>query len=381
MAIVHYLDVIIGIALRSADMMKSRKVLLTTCLYLTVSVAFAQYIDGRTNANVAVPFLLLSAEAGPSGRGEAGSALLTNMPDIESNTAKTALAAQRFNISTTYTPWLRRLVSDRKLVYFGTFFKPSQHLALSASINYLSYGMIDLADENNVSLNSVRPAEFYISLGIARKFAPNFSMGMKFKLINSNMYNGMSNSPTMQSGNSYGIDLSLLQVFPMNAGHDGSSFSLALNIANIGPKISYFNQIDQKFYLPTSLKIGSALRLENENNNTFSVAFDVSKLLVPSTHPNDGQSVMESIGASFKGNEAFGNIGISLGTEYNLNKKLSFRMGYNHQKSDQLIGSFVSLGTGLAHKNITVNFSYLIAPPTRSFLSNTLRISLGYSLF
>ncbi|MBB6237546.1 hypothetical protein HDC90_002168 [Pedobacter sp. AK013] len=360
--------------------MNSRKILLTICLSLNISFTFAQYIDNRINTSLAVPFLLLSAEAGPSGRGEAGSALLTDMPDVESGMAKLPHASQRFNISTTYTPWLRKLVSDRKLIYLGTFFRPSENLALSASVNYLSYGVIDFVDENNSGLNSVRPAEFYISLGIARKFGPDFSMGMKLKVINSNMYNGMSNNLTMQSGSGYGIDLSVLRLFPLTAIQAGSSFSLALNVLNVGPKISYFNQTAQKFYLPTSLKIGSALKLENENNNTFSLAFDINKLLVPALRHGEDKSVMASIGASFNGSEALGNIGLSIGTEYNFDKKLAFRMGYNYQKSDQLLGSFFSLGTGLIHKNIAVNLSYLIADARRSFLSNTMRISLGYSL-
>jgi hypothetical protein len=360
--------------------MDAKKIFLIICLSLNISFASAQYIEGKTNSNLAVPFLLLSTDAMSSGRGEAGSALITDGQDIESGMAKLGLAQQRFNINTTYTPWLRKLANDRKLVYLGAFFKPSESLAISASINYLSYGLIDFVDQNNVNLGSVKPAEFYLSVGVAKKFGPDFSIGMKAKLISSNMYNGVSNNLTMQSGTGYAVDISFFRRFPLTGGAEESSLSLAANVLNIGPKISYFNQASQKFYLPTSLKIGTALKIENQSGDTFGLALDINKLLVPTSQTPTDKSVIEAMALSFGEGSAFRDIGFSIGADYTFKNNIAFRTGYNYQGNPRLMGSFFSLGTGFSHKNIAVNISYLIADPQVSFLSNTMRLSLGYSL-
>jgi len=334
-------------------------------------------VGGR---NVAVPFQLLSADAISSGMGDAGSALLSKGGTFESGTAKAAFTEERFGVNLTYTPWLKKLVSDRKLLYAGGFGRLSPKLTLTASVNYLSYGQVDLIDENRSEIGSVEPSEFVGSIGVAKSFGNSFSLGMNVKLIGSNMYSGGVNRNGMQSATTYCIDISSFHLFPMGLRPGGSSFAMALILQNIGPKMSYFNQPNQKYFLPSNLKIGGTLKLVDQGGSTFSFALDISKMLVPNGDFAQEKSVAEGIVSSFQNNEGLDDIGCSAGAEYVFLNRLAFRAGYNYQGDNRLLGSFFSLGTGFTNKRLAVNFCYLIANPQKTFLSNTLRISFGYSV-
>ena len=342
----------------------------------------SQLVDRRNigGRNVAVPFQLLSADAISSGMGDAGSALRAKGGTFESGTAKAALTEERLGFNLTYTPWLKKLVSDRKLLYAGGFGRLSPKLTLTASINYLSYGQVDLIDENRSEIGSVEPSEFVGSIGLAKSFGPRFCLGMNVKLIGSNMYSGGINRNGMQSATTYCIDISSYHLFPLDRLPKGSSFAMALNLQNIGPKMSYFNQPNQKYFLPANLKIGGALKLVDQAGSALSFALDISKLLVPTVDFTQEKSVAEGIVSSFQNNEGLDDMGCSAGAEYVFLSRLAFRAGYNYQGHNRLLGSFFSLGTGFTNKKLALNFCYLIANPQKTFLSNTLRITFGYSV-
>lgn len=363
-------------------MNRKRIILFVALLNLLPNLANAQYIEDRKIAvnNIAVPFLLLSTDAISSGMGESGSALIGEVANIESGISKIVHADQRLGGNITYTPWLRRLVNDRKLMYAGGFYRVSENLSLMMSINYLSYGQIQGVDDNNIDQGNVVPSEFVVGLGASKRFGPNFSIGLKAKLINSKMFDGSSNNLSMQLATGYGVDLSVMQLFRMPKLPEGSSLAVALNVMNIGPKLSYFQTTEQKYSLPTSLKIGTALKLNDLAENTFMLAIDVSKLMVSSSEIAAGKSVMQGIVSSFDGRMILQDIGYSIGAGYTFKKRISFRMGYNLQDNDRLMGSFFSLGTGFVHKNTSLNISYITGNQQKTFLSNTMRISLAFAV-
>ncbi|KQN32351.1 hypothetical protein ASE92_17240 [Pedobacter sp. Leaf41] len=356
---------------------------LTVFCGFIISTADAQLIEQPNvpTSKLAVPFLLLSTDAISSGMGESGSALLSSSTTAELNTAKANFLVEKFGMNLTYTPWLRKLVSDRKLMFVGGFYKVAPEFTLTASLNYLSYGQTDLIDINQISLGTIQPVEYVGTLGISKSFGSKFSLGMKLKIIRSNLYTGSDSFVFIQSGTAYGVDLSSYHIFPINSFSGNSTIAFAINVENIGPKISYFNQFDQKSYLPTNLKIGTAFKTITSSESEIGIALDFNKLLVPQYQLKSDESVFESIVSSFDGKSgsSISDVSVSMGAEYIYNKAVSFRLGYNLQGDKRLLGSFFSAGVGATLKKVSLNMAYITGNPQRSFLSNTLRFTLGYS--
>ncbi|KQM75241.1 hypothetical protein ASE74_20700 [Pedobacter sp. Leaf216] len=335
----------------------------------------------KPSNQLAVPFLLLSTDAVSSGMGEAGNALLSDNSTAEPNTAMANFLERRFGVSITYTPWLRELVRDRKLMFAGGFYRFESQMTMTASLNYLSYGQIDLIDINNVNMGSIQPTEYVGSVGISKGFGSKFSLGMKLKLIHSNLYTGADAAVSRQAGTAYCVNVSAFQRFPLNSFHN-SEIAVSVNIENIGPKISYYNRADQRSFLPSNLKIGTAFKTRTTAEGEIGIALDFNKLLVPEKPLNADASVMQSIVSSFSpgGGLGIGDIGASIGAQFCYRKTLSFRLGYNLQGDERSPGSFFSAGMGLKRKKIGLNLAYLSGNPQRTFLSNTMRFTLDYSM-
>ena len=59
-----------------------------------------------------------------------------------------------------------------------------------------------------------------------------------------------------------------------------SDIAFGLNISNIGAKMSYTENADRDF-IPTNMRLGTALNIEIDDYNEVTFAFDANKLLVP----------------------------------------------------------------------------------------------------
>jgi len=349
-------------------------------LGLQIAVAKCQSVGVERQASnkVAVPFLLLNTDAVSSGMGGAGAALTMRSSSPDLNPAKVSFLDQRFIVNLTYTPWLRKLVADRKLLYFGGAYKLTDKIALTASLNYLTYGQVEFIDNYQNDLGSIKPSEYIGSLGVSKKFGVNLSIAMRVKLIQSNLYGSGSSTVMIQSGTAYCADVFAIQRIPLERWTKPAQIGLSLELSNIGPKISYFNSPDQKSYLPANLKIGTSLKWLADDQTEIGIALDANKLLVPRNPASLDQGIAESILSSF--NPLFGDLGASIGAECDYKKTVSFRVGYNLQENERSLGSFFSVGMGLNHKNIALNVAYLMGNQQKSFLSNTMRLSLGYSI-
>lgn len=352
--------------------------LLAFCLQVCIARCQSIGMESQVSNKLAVPFLLLNTDAVSSGMGGAGSALTMRSSSPDLNPAKVSFLDQRFSVNLTYTPWLRKLVADRKLLYFGGAYKLTDKIALTASLNYLTYGQVELIDINQNDLGAIKPSEYIGSLGISKKFGDNLSIAMRVKLIQSNLYGSGSASVMIQSGTAYCTDIFAIQRIPLERWAKPAQLGLSLELSNIGPKISYFNSPEQKSYLPANLKIGTSLKWSADDQTEIGIALDANKLLVPRNPSALDQGVAGSIFSSF--NPLFGDLGAAIGAECDYKKTVSFRIGYNLQENERSLGSFFALGMGLNHKSIAIHVAYLMGNQQKSFLSNTMRLSLGYSI-
>jgi hypothetical protein len=167
---------------------------------------------------------------------------------------------------------------------------------------------------------------------------------------------------------------------------DGSGLNWGVVLSNLGAKISYTSDANQKDYIPANLGVGVAYTKVIDEANKLTFGVDLHKLLVP-TPPKlfdsaglanyRSQGVVNSWFKSFGDapggfSEEIKEISASLGAEYWYNDQFAFRAGYFYENPVKGNRKYFTLGAGLKYNNFGLNFSYLLP------LSNTLRFSLFF---
>ncbi len=378
--------------------MKPKTLKISAALFLALSLATkAKSQDPINVVTSAVPFLRISPDARAGGMGDVG---IATAPDANSafwNLAKTPFAASRTSISTTYTPWLKDLgLNDVYLASLAGYHQINEEQAISASIRYFSLGNIQFTDFAGNDLQTFRPREYSVDFGYSRKLSEKLGVGIALRYINSNLAGGQSvNGVSYKTGQTVAADLSLFHN-GLNAAGQGLNWGIA--ISNLGGKISYTTDAQQKDYIPANLGIGLAYTWVFDETSKFTAGLDINKLMVPtpptvSDNPDStladyrNKSVISSWFSSFGDAGSFSNelkeYQISVGGEYTYNDQFNLRAGYFYE--DKLKGNrkYFTLGVGLKYNVFGLNFSYLVPSGNgvnRNPLSNTLRFSLIFDL-
>ena len=374
---------------------------------LKISVAFAlslgisiQSIKAQNPEKInvvttAVPFLRISPDARSGGMGDLS---LATSPDAASsyfNLGKVPFNELTAGVNVTYTPWLKNLVNDVYLASVAGFYKLDELQAISGSLRYFSLGSIQFTNENGQSLGSRNPRELGIQAGYSRRLSDQLGIGLGLKYINSNLASGTWFGNTYKPGNSIAADLGLYY-----AGHNDAGDGLAFGVAftNLGTKIGYTDNAEQKDYIPANLGFGATYTKMIDESNKISFGMDVNKLLVP-TPPGQNatpqqyddyrsKSVVSSWFSSFSDapggfSEELKEFQISVGAEYWYNNQFAIRAGYFYEDETKGNRRYFTAGAGLKYNVFGLNFSYLA--PTGSGvnqnpLSNTLRFSIVFDL-
>jgi hypothetical protein len=344
-----------------------------------------------------VPFLRISPDARAGGMGDVG---IATSPDANSpfwNLAKTPFAPSRTSIATTYTPWLKDLgLNDVFLASLAGYHQLDEENAVSAGIRYFSLGNIQFTDFAGNDLQSFRPREFSVDLGYSRKLSEKLGVGVALRYINSNLAGGQAiNGVSYKSGNAVAADLSL---FHTNLDDAGQGLSWGINLSNLGSKISYTSDAQQKDYIPANLGIGAAYTWAFDETSKFTAGMDINKLMVPtppssSDNPDSAiriyrdKSIINSWFSSFADagslNDELKEYQISIGGEYTYNDQFSLRTGYFYENKQKGNRKYFTVGVGLKYDVFGLNFSYLVPSGNgvnRNPLSNTLRFSLLFDL-
>jgi len=183
------------------------------------------------------------------------------------------------------------------------------------------------------------------------------------------------------------------------SGHNdlGTGLAFGVSLTNLGGKISYTDNADQKDYLPANLGFGTIYSKAFDAQNKISFGLDVNKLLVP-TPPADpatpqqmeeyrSKSVVSSWFTSFSDapggmSEELKEFYFSVGGEYWYNNQFALRTGYFYENKTKGNRQYFTMGVGIKYQSFGLDFSYLIPSGSgvdRNPLSNTLRFSLHFS--
>ncbi|MEI7735298.1 MAG: type IX secretion system outer membrane channel protein PorV [Ferruginibacter sp.] len=357
---------------------------------ITVSNAQTKPINVVTSA---VPFLRITPDARSGGMGDVGIATSTDANAAFSNLAKTTFATSKSGVAINYVPWLRDLsVQDVYLASLSGFYKIDDESAFSASLRYFSLGSIQFTDNLGNDLQTFRPREFAFDAGYSRKLSAKSSLGIGLRYINSNLASGTVNGVSYKAGSSVAGDI---HYYHHGAKENGEGLNWGATLSNLGAKISYTSDANQKDFIPANLGLGLAYTKVFDEENKITFAADVHKLLVP-TPPAVGDSaglasyrnkgVVSSWFSSFGDapggfSEEIQELNVALGAEYWYNNQFAFRAGYFYENPAKGNRKFFSVGAGLKYNVFGLNFAYLFPSGSgvnRNPLSNTYRFGLVF---
>lgn len=375
---------------------------------LLLLCAFGNRITAQTAEPInvvttAVPFLRISPDARAGGMGDVG---IATTPDANAsfwNLAKIPFAKSRHAISATYTPWLRDLgLNDIYLFSLAGYHQLDDQQAITSSIRYFSLGNITFTDFAGNIQGDFRPREFSFDLGYTRKLSDKLGLGVALRYINSNLAGGgvSQGGVVYKAGNAVAGDVSL---YHSNVTESNGGFAWGVAISNLGSKIAYTSDVNNKDYIPANLGIGVSYTKVFDEVNKIQFAVDINKLLVPTpplpaadSDPNKafkdsvnlaeyrGYGVLQSWFKSFSdGGNEFKELMFGVGAEYSYNDQFMFRAGYFYEDKTKGNRKYFTLGAGLKYNVFGLNFSYLIPSGSgvnRNPLSNTLRFSLLFDL-
>ncbi len=362
----------------------------------TVSVK-AQSANPINVVTTAVPFLRISPDARSGGMGDVGIATIPDASSIFWNLSKVPFAKDQSALVLTYTPWLKGLdLNDVYLVSAAGYHQIDDMQAISGSVRYFSLGNIQFTDNRGNDLQTYRPREFAVDAGYSRKLSNRLGLGISLRYINSNLASGQSASgSTYKTGTAVAGDLSLFS--DGSEGGTVSGFNWGVAISNLGSKISYTNDAQEKDFIPANLGLGAAYVNVVDETSKITFGLDVNKLLVP-TPPAIGDSAglvnyhnkgvvgswFSSFGDAPGGfSEELKEFQISVGGEYTYNDQFSLRLGYFYENPTKGDRQYFTVGAGLNYNVFGLNFSYLIPSGNgvnRNPLSNTLRFSILFNL-
>lgn len=366
-------------------------------LFVFVINSRAQQTTNIQNVvTTAVPFLRISPDARSGGMGDVGVAMSPDAYSIFWNNAKTSFNESKGAIGATYTPWLKDLgLNDVFLASLAGYYKFDENQAIAGSLRYFSLGDIQFTDNLGNDLQIYRPKEFGIDVGYSRRLTDKLGVGVTLKYIYSNLAgNFASGGSTYKAGTAVAGDLS----FYYDGKSDvGNGWSFGATATNLGSKIAYTDNADQKDFIPANLGVGAAYSRVIDEQNRITFGLDINKLMVP-TPPNDGdqaaidayrkKSVVGSWFSSFGDapggfNEELKEYQVSLGGEYWYNNQFAFRAGYFYENKLKGNRKYFTMGVSAQYNIFTLHFSYLLPSGSgvnRNPLSNTLRFTLLFDL-
>ncbi len=348
----------------------------------------------------AVPFLTITPDARSGAMGDAGVAISPDANANYWNPSKIVFNKSRLGGAISYNPWLRNLVNDMSLSYLSGYYKLNDRQAFGAALTYFNLGDIEFTDENGGPIRSFNPREFAFQPTFSQKLSDYFSIGVGIRFIHSNLAGNFDfTNFNSKPGNTVSGDVSLYYNRDVNWGGRDINLAFGANLSNLGPKVTYPDR-DNREFIPTNLRLGTALTYNIDPYNKFTLALDFNKLLVP-TPPkydtiaytpgqdrlpilagrNPDRSFLSGVFGSFTDapdgfSEELREIGISTGLEYWYKDLFAVRGGYFYENKLKGNRQYFTLGAGLRYSKVGLDFAYLIPRQQNNPLAETLRFTL-----
>lgn len=387
---------------------KSILMLLTilTGLSLVNAQTTGQRILDANTITTAVPFLRINPDGRTGAMGDVGMAVSPDINAVFSNTSRTAFLESDYGVSLSFVPWLRGISNDVFMADLVGYYRIKEMQTISASIRYFSLGEITFTDNIGTQTGMGKPNEFAMDVNYARKLSQKFSLAVGLRYIFSNL--STQQFADYSPGHAFGADLSMFYTTPIKVNKiEGLKFNWGLAMTNIGSKMTYSGDAQNKDFIPTNLGLGIGTEIQIDEYNAINIYADVNKLMVPTPVKNkdlyiagtsdikpeydkDNNGIPDykeksSIGAMFSSfgdapggfTEEMKEFMISIGAEYVYNDMFMVRAGYFYEPPTKGARKFLSAGIGLKYSVAQLNFAYTIPTSNqRNPLDNTMRFTL-----
>ncbi len=381
-----------------------KKVFLSITALLCVVSMSAQTDDTMNPLITSMPSLSIAPDARAAGMGDLGVATQADLNSQYWNAAKYAYMDSKGGLNASYTPWLRKLVSDIDLAYIAGYYNFGDLAGgIGASFTYFSLGDVQLTngDPGATPIN-VRPNEWALDLSYYRKLHEYVSMAVAVRFMYSDLNNG-ANSSTMGATEMYpawtmGADIALYYRQPIDIKTGTSHFALGFTLKNLGGKMTY-DKITNNF-IPASMNIGASYEIPFDKYNSLTMNLEANKLMVPSRKSKyadgeDGKYTQEAYSelTSPKGwfqsfadapggsKEEFNEVRWGAGLEYSYNKQFYARAGYSYENYYKGNRNYITVGAGFHLSIVSLDVAYCIGLAAQNPLDQTMRFTLGFDLY
>ncbi len=362
--------------------MKSTKIILISIFFVISNNAL--FAQGAGSA--AVPFLLIAPGAKAGGMGESGVAMASDATAIFWNPA--GLAFQYENpekdaigeATFMHTQWLPQFnFSDLFYDYFAARYYLEDIGMVGFSFTWLNLGEVVRTNEEGDEEGTFNSQEYAITLSYATKLQENLSVGLNAKLIRSELSPAGAGTEDQEGFATGGaIDFGILwepdyEIFD-------KKLRLGANLANLGPALTYIDD-DQADPLPTTIRLGAAYKLVDDEFNSVTVTYETSRLLV---YREDSTRTDNVIKAALWSSWTEGSLTDrlnsfthSIGIEYWYGNLIALRSGYFYEHEKFGNRQFITFGAGLVYSDFGFDFGYL-SDDEDSPLADTMRFSISF---
>jgi hypothetical protein len=231
-------------------------------------------------------------------------------------------------------------------------------------------------------------------------------MGVSGRYIRSNLK--IANATTdARPATTFAVDVSgIYQSEEVAYDNFNGKWRAGFNFQNLGPKLSYDNDLLNENFIPANLRLGGSFDFILDDYNKVSLIGETTKLLVPSPQTitdlnNDGvidatdksinnqnyrniswtSGIFQSFGDAPDGfSEELKEFTWALGAEYWYQDSFALRTGYFNESVEKGARKYLTLGAGFKYNIVKIDVSYLFsASKVRNPLENTLRFSLSFN--
>jgi len=370
---------------------------------------------GEVVLTTAVPFLQIEPDSRASGMGMAGVAVADNAYAPYWNPA--GLAGQTgTEVSFTHAPWLPALGANLSYEHLSGKHSLGSAGTLGGHLTYFDLGTQIATDEQGNEIDEFSSYEFALGLSYGYPVTENLSVGTGLRLIYSNLTGGLTvGGDQTSAGTSVGVDLGVKYTGPELGLGQSSRPTIAFNLANMGPGISYVNTStstsDSTRFpdaIPTTLRMGLALDTHLDEFNRILLALDLNKVVV-NRDPVTGEydpfykalftswesceiktvrsedtvgiacdelAQDENVDNDCRVVSGLRSLTLGTGLEYWYNDLLALRAGYFYEDPANGNRQFLTFGTGIRYSLVGVDISYIYALEENSPLADQLRFSL-----
>jgi Type IX secretion system protein PorV len=368
---------------------------IATGMLMSISLLMFGHPAAFSQGESAVPFLLISPNSRSSGIGEAGTGSVDDASAIFWNPAALAFLKGQ-EISITHANWLPQFHQSDLFYDYLNYRQDMEDIGgtIGASITYLNLGeFIRTGPGGPEEIGRFKAFEFAVTGGYATKVLDDLGLGINLRYIQSSL-SPIGTDQEQGAGIARTVSFDIAAMYKPTElpllGDIGNSFSVGVNLSNIGPKVTYIDAA-QADPLPTNLRLGFGIKLLEDEYNEMTYSLDFSRLLVrryaaiidsssgtPVTvREASVDPVYKAIFTAWGDGSGLRKVNTAMGVEYWYGNPKLIALRVGHFFEDPSFGNrnFWTFGAGIRYDIYGFDFSYISAAENHP-LSDTIRFSL-----